>query len=740
MLTPARIGVPFRPTLLALFCSLSVTAYAATPETPTENDGKALVLDNVNINAQAVSPSALPPVYAGGQVARGGQLGVLGNQDVMDVPFSMASYTEQLIQDQQAEDVADVLLNDSSVRQASGFSNQAQIFMIRGLPLTGDDISYNGLYGVLPRQIISTDALERVEVFKGPNAFLNGVTPTGSGIGGGVNLQPKRAGDVPLRRFTTDISDEGRVGQHLDLGQRFGEDNRFGARVNLAQREGDTAIDDENQRSKLFAIGLDYRGDALRISGDFAYQKERVNGGRSSVNIGTATHIPDAPSADTNYAQKWGFSQIEDTFGMVRADYDLNDSWTVYAAGGAKHTREVGNYDSTTLVGNDGASTTSGSFIPHDEDNKSVMAGLNGKFNTGPISHKLNFGLAGIWTEQRSAYDFDLTRRANNIYHPVAMPSPVGNFAGGDLNDPGITGKTFVRSGAVSDTLGFFDDRLLVTVGVRRQQLVVQGYAYAPYGSGSRTSSYDESITTPVYGVVFKPWEHVSFYANRIEGLAQGPTSPTSAAGRVIVNGNEAYAPARSKQLEAGVKVDMGTYGATLGVYRIEQPSDGYTEIIDATTARYVRQGDQVNKGVELNVFGEPISGLRLISGLTLMDTELKKTQGGLNDGNDAIGVPTFQFNASADWDVPGLQGVALNARMLRTGGQYADAANNLSLPTWNRFDAGARYGFKVDQKDVTLRLNVENLANKKYWESAQGGYLTQGEPRVAKLSASIDF
>jgi iron complex outermembrane receptor protein len=390
MITPARTRVPFRPTLIALLCSLSVTAHAATPATPAQNDGKALVLDNVNVNAEAPSQSDLPPVYAGGQVARGGQLGVLGNQDIMDVPFSMTAYTEELIRDQQAETVGDVLLNDSSVRQASGFSNQAQTFMIRGLPLNGDDISFNGLYGILPRQIISTDALERVEVFKGPNAFINGVTPSGSGIGGGVNLQPKRAGDEPLRRFSTDISDDGRIGEHLDVGQRFGEDNRFGARVNLSQREGDTAIDDENQRSKLFAIGLDYRGDALRISGDFIYSKERINGGRSSVNLGTTTHIPDAPSADTNYAQKWGFTQIEDTFGMLRAEYDLNESWTAYAAAGHKHTREVGNYNSTTLVGNDGSSTTTGSFIPHDEDNSSAMAGLNGKFVTGPVSHQLN--------------------------------------------------------------------------------------------------------------------------------------------------------------------------------------------------------------------------------------------------------------------------------------------------------------------------------------------------------------
>lgn len=395
----SRLAVPFRPTLLALCCAVSVAAQADTSNT--------LQLDATRIDAQAPAPDALPAVYAGGQVARGGQLGVLGNQDLMDVPFSMSSYTEQLIRDQQAETIGDVLLNDASVRQASGFANQAQTFMIRGLPLNGDDISYNGLYGILPRQIMSTDALERVEVFKGPNAFINGVTPGGSGNGGGVNLQPKRAGDLPLRRFSTDISSDGRVGEHLDIGQRFGEDDRFGARVNLSQREGDTGIDDENQRSKLFAVGLDYRGDALRLSGDFVYQKQRINGGRNSVFLGNATHVPDAPSADTNYAPRWSSTNLEDTLGMLRAEYDLNENWTAYAAGGAKHSREMGRYSSITLIDNLGNATSSRSTIAHEEDNASLMAGLNGKFQTGPVSHRLNFGLAGIWTQARNAYVFN---------------------------------------------------------------------------------------------------------------------------------------------------------------------------------------------------------------------------------------------------------------------------------------------------------------------------------------------
>lgn len=97
-------------------------------------------------------------------------------------------------------------------------------------------------------------------------------------------------------------------------------------------------------------------------------------------------------------------------------------------------------------------------------------------------------------------------------------------------------------------------------------------------------------------------------------------------------------------------------------------------------------------------------------------------------------------MNASVDWEVPGLQGVALNTRFLRTGGQYANQTSTLSLPSWNRFDAGARYGFKVAQKDVTLRVNVENIANKAYWTSTNGGDLTQGDPRLVKFSGTIDF
>ncbi|AXO88102.1 TonB-dependent siderophore receptor [Pseudomonas parafulva] len=717
---------PMRPTLIALCCSVGLSAQAA--------DGP-LVLDATAVNADAFKPasSPLPETFAGGQVARGGQMGVLGNQDMMDVPFTLTSYTAQLIEDQQAEDIGDVLLNDPSVRQSFGFGNQSQVFVIRGLPLSGDDVAFNGLYGVLPRQMISTDAVERVELFKGPNAFLNGASPTGTGLGGNVNLQPKRADDIPTRRYTQDITTDGRIGEHLDIGQRFGEDNRFGARLNLSQREGDTAVDDQNQRSKLFVAGLDYRGDQLRVSSDFGYQKQRVNHLRNSVRLGAGvTDIPHAPSADHNYGQDWSWTETEDTFGMLRGDYDFNEHWSGYLAGGIKHTRETGFYGTPVLTSAaTGAATIAGSQIPHNEDNASFMTGLNGRFQTGPVSHQLNLGAASIWTEQENAYVF-YKSQPTNIYDTLPVPRPASvSASAGLLSDPGVTGKTRNRSVALSDTLGLFDDTLLLTAGFRRQQLRVEGYAYRGTGvDGGRTAFYDEAVTTPVYGIVYKLTPALSLYANSIQGLAQGATASGE-----VVNVGQVFPPAKTKQVEAGIKLDQQRYGANLAVYRIERPTDGYRE-----GNVFVQDGQQINKGVELSVFGEPLQGLRLMAGGTRMDTELKNTQNGSNDGNHAVGVPTFQLNASVDWDVPGLPGVALNARMLRTGGQYANPANTLSLPTWNRFDLGARYRFKVQDKDITLRMNVENVADTSYWASANGGYLTQGDPRLVKLSGTVDF
>ena len=143
---------------IALLAATQAHAQAAAAPAAAASDSEGQV---VVIRASAdASAGGLKPPYAGGQVARGGRVGLLGSQDVMDTPFAITNYTSKLIQDQQSASLADVLQNDAAVRVTRGFGNFQQAYMVRGLVVFSDDISYNGLYGLLPRQYLAAELVE----------------------------------------------------------------------------------------------------------------------------------------------------------------------------------------------------------------------------------------------------------------------------------------------------------------------------------------------------------------------------------------------------------------------------------------------------------------------------------------------------------------------------------------------------------------------------------------------------
>lgn len=109
---------------------------------------------------------SLPPVLAGGQVARGGRLGILGNRDAMDAPFSVSSYTSTLIKDQQAVTVGDLLERDSSVRSTGQTGGIVDSFFIRGFPVgEGNlgELAFDGVYGVASNYRVFTEYAERTD-------------------------------------------------------------------------------------------------------------------------------------------------------------------------------------------------------------------------------------------------------------------------------------------------------------------------------------------------------------------------------------------------------------------------------------------------------------------------------------------------------------------------------------------------------------------------------------------------
>ncbi|PIK73599.1 TonB-dependent siderophore receptor, partial [Methylobacterium frigidaeris] len=181
-----------------------------------------------------------PPPFAGGQVATGARIGLLGNRSVLTTPFNVTGYTEKLIQDQQARSLADVVLNDSSVRNDAPPFSERDSFFIRGFSVVNLDVGFDGLFYLANPRRVFTEGVERVEILKGPSAFLNGGTGR---VGGTINLIPKRAYDEPLTRLTTTYLSDSQVWTHADLGRRFGPSKEWGVRTNLSYRNGNTPLD-----------------------------------------------------------------------------------------------------------------------------------------------------------------------------------------------------------------------------------------------------------------------------------------------------------------------------------------------------------------------------------------------------------------------------------------------------------------------------------------------------------------
>jgi iron complex outermembrane receptor protein len=665
--------------------------------------------------------------YAGGQVGSGSQVGLLGNVNVFETPFSTTSYTDKLIRDQQARTISDVLDNNPSVRTNSARYSGIDGFLIRGFPVFASDFAFDGLFGITDTRRPAMEPIERVEVILWPSALLFGISPFGN-IGGTVNLIPKRATDDPLTRLTTSFVSNGQFGTAFDIGRRFGPHNAWGVRVNGAYRDGKTPIDSQTDGFGVAALGLDYRGERFRASVDLGYQKQDLDAPTRLRRVNSGIAIPASPSLEINQQQPWEYYNSSHQYAAFRTEYDLTDMLTLYAAYGLSASKETFFGGMVQITEAQGKFTSLPALTLQNAQRDTAEVGMRGRFVTGAVKHSLVLSAVGLWHDSGYGNTNVGPTITSNLYDPTYVAAR--STAGLSFNAP-LSAERFNRSVGIADTMSFLDDRVLLTVGGRWQAMGVTNYNTTT-GAVLPTSSKNEAVT-PAVALVLKPLEKLSVYGNYIEGLTSGGTAPngTNNQGQVL--------PALvSKQIEVGAKYDFGILGVTVAAFEITRPN-GLTN----SSNFFVADGEQRNRGLEFNVFGELAPGTRLLGGVTLIDGEQVKTENGLYDGKVAIGVPTTQFNLYGEQDLPAwlAPGLTVTGRVIYTSPQYYDQANTQSIPEWTRVDLGARYKVRLpDGKPLTLRAMVENVFDNNYWATTGRSYLTPGTPRTYLVSASIDF
>jgi iron complex outermembrane receptor protein len=420
----------------------------------------------------------------------------------------------------------------------------------------------------------------------------------------------------------------------------------------------------------------------------------------------------------------WAYYAPTDFFSTVKGEVDVTDWVTAYASFGYHDSNINYAYPSPTLINNTGGLQSRPFAGSETFETLAGEAGVRATLDTGPINHAVNVNY--------SINDRTYTQQARvpaslifwNLYtEPTNIPKP--NFTSLLANQ---RTNVNLEGVGVSDTMSLWNKRVQLTVGVRYQ---TAGSAVTNYlAPGSSRPLQETSVWTPAYAIVVKPVENISLYANYIEGL-QTPV----VVGGTFNNVGAVFPPGQTKQAEAGVKIDTGRLTATVSAFDISQPS-----IITVANTQLLN-GEQRNRGVELNVFGEITPAIRVLGGMALIDGKQVRTNTN-TDGRTAIGVPGVTANIGAEWDTPFVRDLTLSGRVIYTSSQYVNVGNTLSLPEWTRVDIGARYTLKSpwNGKPIVIRANIENVGNNAYWASAYSGVITLAAPRTYLLSTTFNF
>ena len=651
--------------------------------------------------------------------------GVLGERTIMETPFSVSSYSENLFKNTNTRSIGDVLTRDPSIVLGVGRSHWRDQVSIRGLTLHPSSVLYDGVAG-----LVHSDGyrnpwnLERIDLLRGSTVFNGGAAIQGS-AGGAISLVPKRPTVDDLNEIMVGYEENGSPMYGVDFSRRFGDGKQFGVRFSGFMQPDGGNIDRFSKTTENYAMFLQWQPhDRLTLGYEFNRFQDRSDGYRDELALGAGvTDIPDAPDNATNYAQPWSFVQEHGQRHYASLEYEFEEHWKLTARGGFNEGDDGNGYYSVFGTVTDDA----GTFLLQNpfrawfdqRDSYGALVRMDGEFVNENATHRVSAGWNYAKEEREARFASGTTSPIiSNIYDPVYVDE-VGIGASGPVTHQ----DTELNSYMGTYELLLMDERLSLLGGARHVNI--------EYSFGSSTD-YDDSALSPFGAVSFKPTKHSTIYFSYSESLERGPNAPGTA-----VNANEALEPITSKQFELGGKYDLGGAIASAAVFQSERPLAG----LNAGNV-FEELGDQRFRGVEFRLEGEVIRGVRLIGGFTYLDAEIDNPTDDTIDGNTPVGVPEWVVSLYGEADVPAVQGLTLNGGFRYEGERYADNQNsaNRLVDDSYKFDVGLQYRSQVGGVPLTTRLFVDNVTDERYWGVADWGGLILSAPRRVGMTMTVNF
>ncbi|MCU4579851.1 TonB-dependent siderophore receptor [Acinetobacter gyllenbergii] len=669
-------------------------------------------------------------------------------QNLAEIPASIYTVTAAQIADQHAKTLTDVVKNDAAVGEGYAPIGYYPNFVMRGFALNlGSSYLLNG-HLVRGEQNIALENKEQVEILKGISAIQSGMSTPG----GVVNYVTKRPADIRSITLEADSHTGNRIA--ADIGGLIGSDQQFGYRVNLAKEEIHPYVEHANGQRWFGSVALDWKiSDRSKLEFDLESQRQRQRS-VPGYQLLDGKKVPTDVDWDRLLGhQSWGKPVSNESLNAgLKYSYQLNDNWSANLS--ASQSRVVvDDYSAFAWGCYSEICQTKGNYFDQNGNydiyefrspddsylTNQFKAGLNGKFNTGSWQHKLSLELSQSY-KRHTQYDaiFQLASEApqstGNIYEDPASYIPSEKALANHYKS--LNSQQTALN--LIDQIDFNNNWSVLAGG---KLLHLNEDAYDAEGNKIRDTNFNRFL--PQFALMYQPWERTHIYASYAKGLSDGTQAPAYAVGNpdkgIEGNAYATLAPMHSTQYELGIKQQWQNLLLTATLFDLKQDNQ-YTN----SDNYYIADGERHNLGLELGVHGRLSQNFDITSTLALTRSRLKDIQVEAYQGHQTQNTPTVRFASYLSYQLPHVEGLRLLAGMQYSSSKYAEKTGTVKVSGYTVFNAGTAYNFRAYGYDNTLRLNVDNLFNKKYWRDvgsfAGDDYLFLGAPRTAQLSWNIKF
>ncbi len=684
-------------------------------------------LPSVRVNAAAINAGQSSEGYKATNTTG---IGPLGERSLQDTPFSVSVMSEELIENT-ASGSFDQLFKMNPVVQ-----NNAP-FAVFGYPtaaIRGFAQSTGVVDGVKLSSYtygLSTEELERVEIFNGLTGFMYGA----GNVGGTANYVLKRPKYERLTNVTLGSYGNQQGYVHVDASDKIDEEGTFAYRTNLLYSDGETAKNGQNVERKLISGALDWNlSDNFLLQFDAAHTTLRIDKPDTRFYSAGITYWPDAFDNSETYTPDWNYNNTETDRAGVKANLKINDNLSLRSAYVYKEDERdfIINYPIYSETG--WSLYNPGKTAPYTVLSQGAYVYLDGAFSTGSVEHKLTVGFSGDNSEQKThiksaVYDSSFVVPNNlTLEQLMAMEMPAGLLAK-DYGGRYISNETENTNIMIGDSITF-NEQWSAIIGVNQATIKTKNFN----NTSVVTSEYDESAITPTVSVIYKPVEDLSLYASAIEGLEAGGVVPNDPA--IYNNAGEILDPYANKQYEIGAKYSISDKILfTSSLFKIEK-INSYDEMTSNGKITRSQDGEQIHQGLELTLTGKLTDNLTIIAGGTVMDLGVEKATNTNLEGKKPIGVATEMAKIYAEYAITQLPGFVVTAGAYYTGGKYKDNMNLQAIDSYTLFDLGARYQTSIANIPTSFTMNITNLTDEDYWSS----YWQLGIARSVAFSMKMEF